>query len=88
MTIETRRTIELQDVAACEFVCHKCRAKVVRLLNREFVLPTECGNCQTAWITEGKETLELQTFIDLLMREATGNRPFTLRLEIKGLANG
>lgn len=88
MTIETRSTIELSDVVACEFVCNKCKTKTVRLLNADFNLPGMCGNCQNTWLTEGQESNDLRIFLNLLQRYAAGPRPFTLRLEIKDLAGG
>jgi hypothetical protein len=88
MTIETRSTIELSDVIACEFVCNKCKTKTVRLLNADFNLPGTCGNCKNIWLTEGQESNDLRIFLNLLQRYAAGVRPFTLRLEIKHLAVG
>jgi hypothetical protein len=88
MTIETRSTIELSDVIACEFVCNKCKAKTVRLLNAEFNLPGVCGNCQNIWLTDGQESNDLRVFLNLLQRYAVGARPYILRFEIKALAVG
>ena len=85
MTIETRSTIELSDVVACEFVCNKCKTRTTRLLNADFNPPVMCGNCQDVWLTEGQESKDLRSFVNLLQRYAAGERPFTLRLEIKDL---
>lgn len=87
MTIETRGTIELSDAVACEFVCNKCQARTVRLLNADFNLPGMCGNCQSMWFIEGQDANDFRTFINLLTHYASGKRAFTFRLEVKNLGD-
>ncbi len=89
MTIETRGTIELKDIAAVEYECSKCHAKTIRPLKQETSnVPGICANCQQIWFTDGRqETAEFRQFLWLLERYKSSPLPFILKFEVSGLGD-
>lgn len=90
MTVETRRTIELQDVQALEYECKYCGAKTVRFLNEKHSIPATCGNCNATWISDGSpEHADLVRFVRILMSfpKSTVNAHVRVKLDVIGIGD-
>ena len=90
MTVETRRTIALEDLKAIEYECLYCHTKSVRLLDEKNRVASACGNCNRGWLTDGsREHTELQTFVNVLMsfRNSSINQHVGIRFECTGLGS-
>jgi len=88
MTIETRSTIDLDDITAIEYECAKCRCKTIRALDDNHRIPAMCGNCSAVWMTDGsREHKELSTFVADLreFRRSSVNQHVGIRFEVRGI---
>jgi hypothetical protein len=88
MTIETRSTIDLDDITAIEYECSKCHCKTIRALDDKHRVPAVCGNCSRVWMTDGsREHQELTSFIAGLreFRRSSVNQDVRIRLEVHGI---
>ncbi len=90
MTIETRATVELKDLAAVEYQCN-CGAKSVRpigggLRERGNTVPVKCEACGELWTVDGSVARHIAQLLNLVavLADQKGAR-FTLRFEVAGL---
>jgi hypothetical protein len=49
--VETRRLIELSEIAGLEFTCPKCELKITYPLNAEYSLASKCPACNSFLMT-------------------------------------
>jgi hypothetical protein len=85
MTIETKGTIELQDIIAVEFRC-KCGSLLTRKLSELFRVPISCGDCDAQWyLPQSQEAQNLEMFFRNLARYRASKFPCDLRLVVTGL---
>jgi|ERR1017187_7214904 transcription elongation factor Elf1 len=88
MTVETRHTIELQDILAIEYECSHCGAKTIRTLNEKHAIPAMCGNCSAMWIVDGsQEHRDLNMFVNTLRSfpKSSVNAHLRVKLEVAGI---
>ncbi len=86
MTIETRTTIEPNDVVAVEVLCKGCGCSTSTPLGRWRIEPSGCGNCGAKWGFVESDFRQLSQLISLLRSfgstQAAETLPFKLRFEI------
>jgi len=86
MTLETRTTITLGDVAAIEYECAHCRSRTIRLLDDQHSVPLRCGNCSSLWFADNSnEHNDLKLLVSTLrdIPKSSINQHVTIRLEIR-----
>lgn len=85
MTIETKTTIELQDVNAIEFECKECGSKITLSFDKFKQPPTRCSVCERGnqWLIPGDRNFaDLMTLGRVIQWFHGQEKPqrFTLRL--------
>jgi hypothetical protein len=87
MTLETRATIELQDIAAIEVECSKCHTKTAYQI-ASFNPPIRCSACadhdRQQWLIPGSGEMEdLKRLAEIIRCYGVSTKlPFGLRLEL------
>jgi DNA-directed RNA polymerase subunit RPC12/RpoP len=87
MTAETRTTITLGDIAAVEYECVGCQAKMIRIIEKGHMIPLACGNCGREWFAkDSNEHRDLSRLTEILkdFPKSSVNKQVFIRLEITG----
>lgn len=85
MTVETRTTIQLSDVATIEFECGECSRVVSIPLLAARNPQTGCECSHNQWMTIGGDTYRQLGQLILMMQQFSGSRnePFKMRFGLK-----
>jgi hypothetical protein len=89
MTVETKTTVQLSDIASIEFECNNCHRIISTPLLAAKNPQTECECSSQQWMTVGGDTYRQLTQLIILVQQFSGSRnePFTMRFGLKSSAS-
>ena len=89
MTVETKTTIHLSDIATVEIECRDCHRTVITPLDKAKNPQTFCDCNGKNWMPEGGDTYQrLRKLWSLMQQYAeANNEPFVMRFGLKPSAS-
>jgi DNA replicative helicase MCM subunit Mcm2 (Cdc46/Mcm family) len=85
VTIETRTTVDPQDIKAIEFECNACHSRVLHPIEKFRQPPTRCVTCDSSqWlIVGGSEWEDLLKFVRIIQNlHKSENMGFKIHFQI------
>lgn len=83
MTVETRTTIEPQDILKIEIECVQCKGRYVLPLNNFAKVPLTCPSCPASWREFQEKFEKLLYYTDLFKAfSLQTEKPVSIRFEI------